>query len=248
MRRADRLFRVVQMLRSGRVLTGAQLAERLEISKRTLYRDVADLQASGVLIEGEPGVGYTLRRDMDLPPMQFTVEEMTALVLGARMTAAWGGEAMRHAAKRALGKIEAVLPEPTRRAMDAVQLYAPDASLKDDVRRRLDPLHGACVSRRVVRLGYERLDGHRSERRVRPLALAFWGGVWTLVAWCEERDDFRVFRVDRMHGMEVLEESFPEKRGQELAAFLAIQRGDEERLDRRERRNADQDGERRRAT
>ncbi len=232
MRRADRLFRVVQMLRSGRVLTGAQMALRLEISMRTLYRDIADLQASGVLIEGEPGVGYTLRRDMDLPPMQFTAEETTALVLGARMTAAWGGDAMRQAARQALGKIEAVLPEPMRRAMDAVQLYAPDASLEDEVRGRLDPLHGACVSRRVVRFAYERLDGDRSERRVRPLALAFWGGVWTLVAWCEGRADFRVFRVDRMYRMEVLEESFPERREQEFAAFLAAER---RRSDRRGR-------------
>ncbi len=226
MRRADRLFRVVQMLRSGRVLTGAQLAERLEVSRRTLYRDIADLQASGVLIEGEPGVGYTLRRDMDLPPMQFTAEETTALVLGARMTAAWGGDSMRQAARQALGKIEAVLSEPMRRAMDAVQLYAPDASLQDEVRQRLDPLHGACISRRVVQLAYQRLNGDRSERRVRPLALAFWGGVWTLVGWCEQRDDFRVFRVDRISEMEVLEENFPERREQELAAFLAAQRKD----------------------
>ena len=229
MRRADRLFRVVQMLRSGRVLTGAQMAGRLEISMRTLYRDIADLQASGVLIEGEPGVGYTLRRDMDMPPMQFTAEETTALVLGARMTAAWGGDAMRLAATQALGKIEAVLPASMRQEMDAVQLYAPDASLQAEVRRRLDPLHGACLSRRVVRLGYERLDGERSIRRVRPLALVFWGGVWTLVAWCEGRGDFRVFRVDRMHVMEVLEESFPERREQELATFLAAERKRRER-------------------
>ena len=239
MRRADRLFRVVQMLRSGRVLTGAQLAERLEVSTRTLYRDVADLQASGVLIEGEPGVGYTLRRDMDLPPMQFTAEETTALVLGARMTAAWGGEAMRDAAMRALGKIEAVLSAPMRREMDAVQLYAPDASLGDEVRQRLDPLHGACVLRRVVQFAYERLDGQWSQRRVRPLALVFWGGVWTLVAWCEERADFRVFRVDRVHAMEVLEESFPERREQELATFLAAERRRSKSADERGRPGKD---------
>ncbi len=178
-----------------------------------------------------------MRRDMDLPPMQFTAEETTALVLGARMTAAWGGESVREAAMRAMGKIEAVLPEPMRRAMDAVQLYAPDASLGDEVRQRLDALHDACLSRRVVRMGYERLDGERSHRRVRPLALAFWGGVWTLVAWCEERTDFRVFRVDRMDPIEVLEESFLERREQTLAAFLAAERAIREHA--RERKPGD---------
>ncbi len=220
MRRADRLFRVVQMLRSGRLLTGAQLATRLEVSTRTLYRDIADLQNSGVLIEGEPGVGYTLRRDMDLPPMQFTAEETTALVLGARMAAAWGGEKIGRAALLALGKIEAILPAPMRSEMDAVQMYAPGMLLPREVRQRIDQLHTACVRTRIVAFSYQKLDGARSTRRVRPVALAFWGGVWTLAAWCETRRDFRVFRLDRISDMTVLDEIFTPKRGQRLADFL----------------------------
>ena len=99
MRRADRLFRIVQLLRQGRVVTAAKLGEKLEVCDRTIYRDVRDLQLSGTPIEGEPGIGYTLRRDMDLPPLMFTSKELTALVLGARLVQAWGrrGERCRSA-------------------------------------------------------------------------------------------------------------------------------------------------------
>ena len=208
------------MLRSGRLLTGAQLAARLEISVRTLYRDVADLQANGILIEGEAGVGYTLRRDMDLPPMQFTAEETTALVL----VRAWlqRGEVNRWAdsALQALAKIDAVLPSPMRSEMDAVQMYAPGVSLPKEIRRRIDQLHHACVRTRVVQFNYEKLDGTHSRRRIWPVALVFWGSVWTMVTWCETRDDFRVFRRDRMTDTDVLEETFSVKRGQRLSDFL----------------------------
>ena len=109
MRRADRLFRIVQMLRSGRLKTARGLAERLQVSERTIYRDVRDLQLAGQPIEGEAGVGYTLRRDFDLPPLMFTPDELTALVLGARLVEAWGGAESVIAAKSALARIEAVL-------------------------------------------------------------------------------------------------------------------------------------------
>ncbi|MBS1815180.1 MAG: YafY family transcriptional regulator [Acidobacteria bacterium] len=220
MRRADRLFRIVQLLRSGRFATGAQLAAKLEISVRTLYRDIADLQASGVLIEGEPGLGYTLRREMDLPPMQFTAEETTALVLGTRMVAAWGGASMASVARDALLKIEAVMPERFRVEMDAVQMYAPDQVLPSQVRNDIDALHTACIKQCVTTFLYHRLDGAIAPRRVRPLALAFWGGVWTLAAWDEHRQDFRNFRLDRMQYLQVTEDIFHPKRGQRLKDYL----------------------------
>jgi len=220
MRRADRLFRVVQMLRSGRLQTGAQLASKLEISTRTLYRDIADLQASGVAIEGEAGVGYTLRREMDLPPMQFTAEETTALVLGARMAATWGGERTGAAARDALNKLEATLPVAMREEMDTVQIYAPGSWMPKEMRTRIDDLHVACVKMRVATFTYEKTEGSVTERRVRPLALAFWGDVWTMAAWCEKREDFRMFRLDRMRQVLVLEEIFTLKRGQRLKDYL----------------------------
>ena len=228
MRRADRLFRIVQLLRSGRLQTARNLAEKLQVSHRTIYRDVQDLQLSGVPITGEAGVGYTLRRDFDIPPLMFDREEISALVLGARMVEAWGGNELTAAANRALRKIEAVLPPNLRENIDDVLLYAPGLRAPAEVRRKLDEMHSAAQKRRVVLLAYAREDGQPSVRRVRPLALYFWGGVWTLTSWCEMRDDFRSFRVDRIQRAEVLEETFTPKPGKTLADFLKRVRATEE--------------------
>ena len=220
MRRADRLFRIVQMLRSGRLKTARALAERLQVSERTIYRDVRDLQLAGQPIEGEAGVGYTLRREFDLPPLMFTSEELTALVLGARLVKAWGGAESVAAASAALARIEAVLPAALAERLDSIMLYAPGFKMPQTQRRLLDKLHAACLSCHALEFAYLRLDGAGSERVVRPLALYFWGGVWTLVAWCELRKDFRSFRVDRIADCRVLERTFEQRRGERLADYL----------------------------
>jgi predicted DNA-binding transcriptional regulator YafY len=223
MRRADRLFRIVQMLRSGRLKTARALAERLQVSERTIYRDVQDLQLAGQPIEGEAGVGYVLRRDFDLPPLMFTPDEVTALVLGMRMVKAWGGTEMVSAAAAALARIEAVLPAELAARVDAIALYAPGYKMPTAHRRLLDRLHAACLNRMVVRFTYTRLADYISLaelRTVRPLALAFWSGVWTLAAWCETREDFRTFRVDRMDGFADTGTTFTPKRGQRLEDYM----------------------------
>jgi predicted DNA-binding transcriptional regulator YafY len=223
MRRADRLFRIVQMLRSGRLKTARALAERLQVSERTIYRDVHDLQLAGQPIEGEAGVGYTLRREFDLPPLMFTPEELTALVLGARLVKAWGGAESVTAAASALARIEAVLPPQLAVRLDTIALFAPGHQMPAAHRRLLDRLHAACLGRTVLRFSYVRLgeDDSRSEvRTVRPLALAFWSGVWTLTAWCETRNDFRTFRLDRIEHLEVAERVFAQKRGQRLEDYM----------------------------
>lgn len=220
MRRADRLFRIVQLLRSGRLLTARNLAEKLQVSHRTIYRDVQDLQCSGVPIQGEAGIGYTLRRDFDIPPLMFDREEIASLVLGARMVQAWGGMQLMEAANRALRKIEAVLPADLRERIDEVLLYAPGYGVAADLRSKLDTLHSAAQARSIILIAYAREDGQTSVRRLHPLALYFWGGRWTLAAWCELRNDFRSFRVDRMQHLELLNEHFEPKPGQMLADFL----------------------------
>jgi predicted DNA-binding transcriptional regulator YafY len=223
MRRADRLFRIVQMLRSGRLKTARALAERLQVSERTIYRDVRDLQLAGQPIEGEAGVGYTLRRDFDLPPLMFTPEELTALVLGARLVKAWGGAESVIAASSALARIEAVLPSELAARLDAIALYAPGFKMPAAQRRLLDQLHAACLSRTVLEFSYTRLGeeaSHAEWRIVRPLALAFWSGVWTLAAWCETRNDFRNFRLDRIEALTVTARSFTPRRGQRLEDLL----------------------------
>lgn len=221
MRRADRLFRIVQFLRLGRLLTAQRLAEKLQVSQRTIYRDIQDLQLSGMPIEGEAGVGYTLRRDHDLPPLMFTRSELTALVLGVRLVSAWGGAENVVAANQALQRIEAVLPAELRDELDSILLYAPGGfHMAQHLRERLDLLHAACLAKRAIEFGYAREDGERSSRSVRPLALSFWTGVWTLASWCELRKDFRAFRIDRMEDVLVLDRIFVPRRGQRLEDFI----------------------------
>jgi len=229
MRRADRLFRIVQMLRSGRLKTAAALAERLQVSERTIYRDIRDLQLNGQPIEGEAGVGYTLRREFDLPPLMFTPEEITALVLGARLVQAWGGAESVAAANTALARIEAVLPPELAARLDAIALYAPGYKMSNAHRRLLDRLHAACLGKTILRFSYTRLadDVTQAETRtVRPLALTFWSGVWTLAAWCETRDDFRTFRIDRIEELDETGIVFKPRRGQRLEDLMKKVRAD----------------------
>ena len=221
MRRADRLFRIVELLRSGRVTTARRLAERMEVSQRTIYRDMADLIASGVPVEGEAGTGYVMRPGYDLPPVMLTREEVVALVAGARLVRAWGGTAMAQAASEALDKIGAVLPEAARASADRTAIHAFRMPILDAAtRERLDRLERAVDARRRVGFDYRDEAGARTRRTVRPLGLWFWGKVWTLVAWCELRRDFRMFRVDRIEGLTEAGAFEPEP-GRTLADFQA---------------------------
>lgn len=203
MRRADRLFQIVQYLRGGRLTTAAQLAERLEVSERTIYRDIHDLIGTGVPIDGEAGVGYLMREGFDLPPLMFTRDEIVALTAGARLIRAWGGASMAAAAEEALVKIRAVLPDDVRDRAASVPVHAFQMpELDDETRARLDILEAAIEARTRLDIRYRTENGTASERIIRPLGLWFWGKVWTLVAWCELRDDFRMFRADRIGEME----------------------------------------------
>jgi predicted DNA-binding transcriptional regulator YafY len=223
MRRADRLFRIVQLLRAGRLQTAHGLAQKLQVSDRTIYRDVQDLQLSGVPILGEAGVGYTLRRDYDLPPLMFDHREITALVLGSRMVATWGDAELASAANDALRKIEAVLSPALRDRIDAVPLYVPGYGLRHQgsARKILEELRGAIGASQIIAVTYCDEKSQVTERRLRPMALLFWGNVWTLVAWCELRNDFRSFRVDRFQLLQPLQETFAPELGQRYEDFIA---------------------------
>lgn len=223
MRRADRLFQIVQALRGGRLVTAGQLAETLEVSTRTIYRDIADLQSTGVPIEGEAGYGYVLQDGFDLPPLMFTNEEIVALVAGARLIRSWGGLAMAQAAEEALVKIDAVLPEATRARAAAVQIHAFQMQDLDAATRALiDRLEAACDARTRMRLSYRDKDGAQTDRTVRPLGLGFWGKVWTLLAWCETREDFRAFRLDRIAAAQE-DGTFRPERGKTMKDYVALE-------------------------
>ena len=220
MRRADRLFELVQRLRGRRRCTAEQLAGWLEVSVRTVYRDVADLQARGVPIDGEAGVGYVLRPGYTLPPLMFTAAEAQALVAAVRIAQPRLDAPMAGEAEAALAKILAVLPADARVAAESLALFAPDAGVGAEVREALNTLRRAVIDRRKLQLRYVDEAGRASERIVRPLGCFFWGAVWTLAAWCELRQDFRSFRLDRLQRADMLDERFRDEPGRTLADLL----------------------------
>jgi predicted DNA-binding transcriptional regulator YafY len=219
MRRADRLFQIVQHLRGGRLVTARMLGERLEVSERTIYRDIADLQSTGVPIDGEAGVGYLMREGFDLPPLMFTRDEIVALVAGARMVRAFGGAQMARAAEEALVKIGAVLPDQEKARISRTEIHMPDWVVDDAARTFIDILDKAIEARQLLRLDYTDEAGKTSAREVRPLGLWFWGKVWTLVAWCELRSSFRAFRIDRIASIAQTGRIFKVERGKQLVDY-----------------------------
>jgi len=217
MRRADRLFQIVQLIRGRRLTTAALLAQRLEVSLRTVYRDVADLQHQGVPIEGEAGVGYRMRAGFDLPPLMFNADEAQALVAAIRLASPRLDGALARGAESALHKIMAVLPPATRAAAESLSIYAPDVGPDERTLASLALCRQATEARCKLQLAYQDLQDQPSTRTVRPLGCFFWGQVWTLAAWCEMRQDFRSFRVDRIDAITVLDERFRDEPGKTLA-------------------------------
>ena len=222
MRRADRLFQIVQHLRGGRLVTARQLAERLEVSERTIYRDISDLQSTGVPIDGEAGVGYILRQGFELPPLMFSRDEIVALVAGARLIRAWGGVSMARGAEEALVKIEAVLPKEERARITSTQIHAPTTHISMDERRIIDVVERAVDQGNVLSIRYRDLESRESERNIRPLGLWFWGKVWTVIGWCELRNAFRTFRTDRIVEASDAGRLFRAERGKTLADFYRL--------------------------
>ena len=229
MRRADRLFRLVQLLRGRRLSTAAWLADKLEVSMRTVYRDVADLQAQGVPIEGEAGVGYRLTGGFDLPPLMFTTLEAQALVAAVRLAQSRLDRALALAAEEALVKIVGVLPPAARAAAEALPLYAAPWATDPASIERLGQLRDAATTRRRIRFDYEDAHGAATSRIARPLGCYHWESVWTLAAWCEHRAAFRSFRIDRMRTLDVLEDAFRDEPGRTLPDFLRQVQGERPR-------------------
>jgi predicted DNA-binding transcriptional regulator YafY len=220
MRRADRLFRLVQLLRGRRLSTAAWLAEKLEVSPRTVYRDVSDLQAQGVPIDGEAGVGYRLVAGFDLPPLMFTTLEAQALMASVRLAQSRLDRSLALAAEDALGKIVAVLPPAARAAAESLPLYAAPWATDLASVERLGQLRDAASARRRIRFDYEDAHGAATSRTARPLGCYHWEAVWTLAAWCEQRADFRSFRIDRMRTLTVQEDVFRDEPGRTLPDFM----------------------------
>lgn len=219
MRRAERLFRLVSELRARGVSRAEDLAAYFEISVRTVYRDIAHLQASGLPIDGEAGVGYLLRPGFDLPAMTFTFEQLDALAIGLSFVEAAGDTSLSQAAHEVRAKLQASLPDPDKRKLENAPLFA---SRRDGrAAPFLKVVRRAIRESSVLGLQYSDGDGNLSERRVRPLAIWAFTEGWLFAGWCELRDDFRAFRLDRISALEETGDHFVDIPGQNLQAYLA---------------------------
>ena len=213
MSRAERLLELMQALRRRRApVPGAALAEELGVSLRTLYRDIAALQAQGAAIEGEAGLGYVLRPGFTLPPLMFTLEEVEALALGAQWVEGRADEGLKRAARDALAKIAAVLPAERAAALDWPALLAGASRAGEAERAALPLVRRALGNERKLGFAYADKEGRRTDRVVWPVAVGFFDAVMMLAAWCETRVAFRHFRLDRMARVEVLPDRPPKAR------------------------------------
>lgn len=221
MTKAERLFELTLLLRSRRTaITAETIAELMHISPRTVYRDVQSLIMAGVPVTGEPGVGYLIRPGNHLPPLLFTPDEVQALIVGSRMVQAFTDRDLAQGAKTAELKIRSVLTEPLKRHAEQQPYRIPIMESDDPLREVHGRLRRACEQHYKIRVFY--LDEKKlpSERILWPLAMVGWSGVWTLLAWCELRRDYRNFRFDRIESLEMLAERFDPTEEISLAHYL----------------------------
>ncbi|OYP34593.1 helix-turn-helix transcriptional regulator [Rhodopirellula sp. MGV] len=220
MRRADRLFRIVEYLKARRnAVTASELGQELEVGVRTIYRDIADLKASGVPLTGEAGVGYLINPDYVVRPLLFDDEELEALALGAQMVQSWADPAMALAARKTLDKITAVLPDDLGESIRQATSFSYPSPSKPTLQIDFTSLRRAIRTQHVVEISYVDGVGAETIRKLRPLGLTFVAPIWFLASWCELRRDFRNFRIDRMQWMEVLDEVFVSENDKTLEAM-----------------------------
>lgn len=222
MRRADRLMRIVHFVRGERqAVTAERIAEEFEISTRTVYRDISDLMTSGTPITGEAGVGYMIDKSYYLPPIAFDGEELEAISLGINMVRQWTDEAFAKKADRAFERIRAVLPANLQGELQQITTYAREVEKPLPWTVSFSELRECIRNRRVIRITYTDGADQGSIRTLRPLALVFFSPVWLLAAWCEKRENFRHFRLDRIGALDVSDRVFPDDPDKNLAAYEA---------------------------
>ncbi len=220
MRRTDRLFDLIQLLRDGRLHKASDLAEKMEVSVRTIYRDMDTLVGSGIPVEGERGVGYILRAPVFMPPMALTQVELEALHLGAALVRQTADAELQEAAERVLGKVDRAMPDPMFGALDGFGKEIFAAPEVEASFAQMPMIRRAIREKLVLLIDYTTLDGRHSRRRIRPLQMEYWGRAWTCTAWCEIRDDFRVFRVDHINEALISEDFFEDEPGKTLRDYM----------------------------
>ena len=202
MQRTSRLFEIIQILRSeNKVITAAELSERLEVSSRTIYRDIQTLQSMNTPIDGEAGVGYLLRRGYDLPALNFSEEEVEAIVVGLSLVAQTGDVGLQKAARRVSDKIDSIRDQMDRLQVSDREALVPQAIDTDLIRQ-------AIRAEQKLLIQYRDEKDQTSERKLKPMAIIYYVHAMLLVSWCELRKDFRHFRLDRMLACNLSDEWF----------------------------------------
>ncbi|HTR83563.1 MAG TPA: YafY family protein [Reyranella sp.] len=223
MRRSDRLFDIIQRLRTAtKPVTAAALAADLEVTPRTVYRDVATLQARRVPIEGEAGVGYVLRKGFDLPPLNFTIDEAEAIAVGARLVRRLKDPALQAAADSVLNKVTVVVPERLRPHIADTPVYVSPGMAAEVQGADLAEIRAAIRDSAKLYIGYADVDGRRTNRIIWPIAMAYYVDVTLVGAWCELRADYRNFRVERIQSSRVLDEHFDQQGGRLFREWSAL--------------------------
>lgn len=222
MRRAERLFRLVNEMRARGISRAEDLATLFEVSTRTIYRDIAHLQASGLPIEGEAGIGYLLRPGFDLPSLAFTYDQVDALAVGLSFVESTGDPALASAAREVRAKIQASMPDPEARKLADAPYFSLERENRDLPHAQV--LRDAIRARRVVRMIYADGGGKRSDRRVRPLAIWSFTDGSMFAAWCELRQDFRNFRFDRIESLTLTDDRFDDNEATGLRAYMATEK------------------------
>jgi predicted DNA-binding transcriptional regulator YafY len=210
LRRADRLFDILRILRGARQpVTAASIADELEVTARTVYRDIATLQARRIPIEGAAGIGYVLRRGFELPPLMFTEDEAEAIAVGVRLLARTGDPGLQKAAESVLSKVTLVVPDPLREYLSTAPVYVSERGAPVPAQRGLPTtIRHAIRDNRKLRIGYRDEQGQETQRVIQPFAVAYYVEATLVCAWCELRGDIRHFRTDRVVSAEVLDEAF----------------------------------------
>lgn len=220
LRRTDRLYEMIQILRDGRLHRAQDMADQLGVAVRTVYRDMETLMTSGVPVIGERGLGYAMTAPITLPPLNLTLVELEALHLGLAVVGQKGDTELRDAARSLSSKIDAVLPEdrsapPTGWGFATYPFKDAAAGFS-----WLPTLRAAIRARQKLQIDYQTLAGEISTRIIRPLKMEYWGRLWTCTAWCEFRQNFRVYRIDRMTRVALLPSLFVEEQGKTLVDFM----------------------------